>query len=466
MFLSQGVEAELPSIALADAYPSVANANYYPTTSLALTDYWASYGSIYKTQPWIAALVNKLAFGTSRLPLKVYQRQDVGRIEARDTPFARLLRQPNRRHDPFFFWLWTASTFEVYGEAIWYKMRPAPGLPPTELYPVHPANVYTRRDQDGSLIYVFHLGSAATPLMEWPERDVVHFRSYNPDNQVRGLSRLEPLRGTLVNEDAMRRAQGAFWANGARPSVILEHPNKLSEPAQARVKASWDAAHSGVSSWGKAAILEEGMKANVVQLNATEMAYIDAKKLNREEACGVYDVPPPVVHILDHATFSNITEQMRSMYRDTMAPRLGLYESALDSQLRPDFDPQGVLYAEFLLDEVLRGAFEQRAIANQSAIMSGQRTPNELRTQDNLPPLPGGDKLYINSASIPLESAQDSPAPGDAGIEPSPVKVKSLDGGGLLDLCQSCGLEPPTPAHGMCRSCEGRSARAQIKGDR
>jgi phage portal protein BeeE len=77
--------------------------------------------------------------------------------------------------------------------------------------------------------------------------------------------------------------------------------------------------------------------------------------------CAVYDVPPPVVHILDRATFSNITEQMRSMYRDTMAPRLGLYESVLDSQLRPDFDPRGDLYAEFLMDEVLRGSFEQRA---------------------------------------------------------------------------------------------------------
>jgi hypothetical protein len=112
-----------------------------------------------------------------------------------------------------------------------------------------------------------------------------------------------------------------------------------------------------------------------------------------------------VVHILDRATFSNITEQMRSMYRDTMAPRLGLYESAIDSQLRPDFDPQGRIYAEFLLDEVMRGAFEQRAVANQSAIFSGQRTPNEVRRQDNLPPLEGGDKLYINAGAIPLEDS-------------------------------------------------------------
>jgi hypothetical protein len=89
------------------------------------------------------------------------------------------------------------------------------------------------------------------------------------------------------------------------------------------------------------------------------MQFIEARQVSREEACGMYDVPPPAVHILDHATFSNITEQMRSVYRDTMAPRLALFESGIDAQLRPDFDPQGNLYAEFLLDEVLRGAFEQ-----------------------------------------------------------------------------------------------------------
>jgi hypothetical protein len=44
----------------------------------------------------------------------------------RDTPFAKLLRNPNPKHDPFFFWLWTVSTHEVYGEAMWVKVRPRP----------------------------------------------------------------------------------------------------------------------------------------------------------------------------------------------------------------------------------------------------------------------------------------------------------------------------------------------------
>jgi HK97 family phage portal protein len=233
-----------------------------------------------------------------------------------------------------------------------------------QLWPLHPANVYTRRDDEtGDLVYAYHIGSAQQPVLEFPSADVVHFKNYNPDDQVRGMSRLEPLRSTLLNEDASRAATQAFWQNGARPSVLLSTAGTISEPAAQRLKADWDRIHRGVENWSKTAILEEGLTPHIVQLNAEEMQYVESRRLNREEACAIYDVPPPAVHILDRATFSNITEQNRMVYRDTMAPRLGLYESVLDTQLRPDFDPQGNTYAEFLLDEVLRGDFEARSAA-------------------------------------------------------------------------------------------------------
>lgn len=454
MIISGG---NLAPVALSDATPQWANANYYPSAGIGLTNSFATYGAVYKSQLWVSTLVNKLAFATARLPLKTYRRNaDGSREEARDAPMARLLRNPNTRHDPFFFWLWTVSTFEVYGEAMWVKVRPGPGQPPTQLWPLHPSNVFTHRDNDtGALVYSYHLGSATAPILTWGEDDVVHFKGYNPDNQMRGLSRLEPLRQTLVNEDSSRRASAAFWANGGRPGMALSHPGRITPDALNRLKGQWDAAHAGVDSWGKTAILEEGMTPHIFPLNAEEMQYIESRKMNREEACALYDVPPPVVHILDRATFSNITEQMRSMYRDTMAPRLGLFESALDTQLRPDFDPRGDLYAEFLLDEVLRGAFEQRAVAGQAAVFSGQRTPNELRRLDNLPPLDGGDRLYINAGAIPLEDAQASPATGDQ-IIAHPQPVKSII---HAEECSACHVHGALSARGLCRGCEGKFGR-------
>jgi HK97 family phage portal protein len=448
----------LAPISYTDVAPTVADQFYYSNTGLSLTSSFATYAQIYKSQVWVYTLVQKVSTAVSRLPLKVYSRaSDGARAEARDTPYARLLRNPNPRHDAHYFWNWTASTFEIYGEALWVKVRPSPGAPATQLWPMHPANIYTKRDEFGNLIYTFQLGQGSAPLMEWPESDIVHFKSYNPDNQIRGLSKLEPLRQTLLNEDAARRASAAIWVNGGRPSMTLTHSGNLSDLALGRLKAQWDANHSGVDNWGKTAILEEGMTPFIVPLNAEELQYLDSRRMNREEACGVYDVPPPVVHILDRATFSNITEQMRSMYRDTMAPRLGLYESVLESQLRPDFDIRGDLYAEFLLDEVMRGAFEQRAIATAQAIQSGQMTPNEARQMDNRPPLEGGDKLYINSAAVPLEAAAAEQAPV---VEQAPKTVNTIG----LDACQMCATYTESlSARALCRSCEGKVGRMLTK---
>ena len=442
-----------------DTSPSYGQQFYNVPVGLNLSNAFASYGAVYRSQMWISTLVNKIAYGTARLPLKVYQRDAAdNRTEVRDAPLAKLLRSPNSRHDPFFFWLWTVSTHEVYGEAMWVKVRPRAGAAPTMLWPMHPANVNTYRDKDtGALIYRYVWGGTKEHgFLEWPSEDVVHFRTYNPDDQVRGMSRLEPLRQTILNEDAARRASAAMWSNGGRPSFVVTHPKVMTQGVQDRLSAQLAGLHKGVDNWGKIAILEEGMTPTMLPLDAEALQYIEARKINREEACGMYDVPPPVVHILDRATFSNITEQMRSMYRDTMAPRLGLFESVIDSQLRPDFDPQGNTYAEFLLDEVMRGAFEQRAVANQSAIFSGQRTPNEVRKQDNLPPLEGGDKLYINAGAIPLDAADDEQTPETI---QSPDSVKSLKPLAVVDGCEMCGTAGNLSARGLCRGCEGKVSR-------
>jgi HK97 family phage portal protein len=117
----------------------------------------------------------------------------------------------------------------------------------------------------------------------------------------------------------------------------------------------------------------------VVQLNAEEMQYIESRKLNMTEVCMVFDVPPPVVHILDHATFSNITEQMRSMYRDTMSPRLEDVESVLDKALTSEFYPDGLHKTQFDMTDVLRGDFESRSTAAQTLRNNGIATGNEAR---------------------------------------------------------------------------------------
>lgn len=403
MIISGGVAIKSPNTVWTG---SPATWGTWPS-SLQIGNRWASYSALYRVQHWVRTCVDKRAVLLARLPLKVYQHDDMNRPEVPDHAYARLLARPNDRQSRYSFWRGMLSTYDIYGDTFALKIRDAGGRP-VQLAPLHPTAMHECDEHDGRLRWDFE--NAKVRISGIPDEDLLHLRNYNPDSSTRGLSKLESLRSTLENEDAALRSQSSFWRRGARPGVALTHPGKLSQPAADRLKLRWDQIAAGADNTGTTVVLEEGMKPELMQISAVEAQYIEARKLNREEVVAGFDMPPPAVHILDHATYSNITEQMRSVYRDTMAVVTVDFESELESQVRgstrpgasePDFGDN--VYAEFLLDGVLRGDFEQRADAYQKAINSGWTTPAEVRKLENLPFIEGSDRLYINSTMVPLE---------------------------------------------------------------
>jgi HK97 family phage portal protein len=411
VIVSAGKSLGFPAQALGETVPSLSNGYFYATNGLNLSGITATYGALYKAQPSVATVVDKIAASAARLTVKVWDNTPTtGRVVDTASAFAKLISNPCPEMSPFNFYRWTVATYEIYGEAFWLKIRNSDGVC-IGLLPMHPARTMVHRDLEGNVEYVFTLGVASAGILRVPESDVVAFLRYNPESLMRGMSRLEPLRTTLLNEDASRRATQSWWKRGARPSVILTHPGELSQGASDRLKASFDARHAGADNMGGTNVLEEGMNAQIIQLNAEEMQYVESRKLNMTEVCMVFDVPPPVVHILDHATFSNITEQMRSMYRDTMSPRLEDIESTIDRSLRSEFFLSGEREAEFDMSEVLRGDYETRVDKALAARQSGLITGNEGRASigEPLSEDPEMNKIYANAALIPLGSKPTTP---------------------------------------------------------
>lgn len=368
------------------------------------------YAQVFRSQLWVYVVVMKRARALARLPIPVYQRDaDGGRTKLREHPMARLLANPNPAMSGFKLLEWTAATRDVFGRAVWYKRRERGEV--TQLWPLHPGAL--SQNDDGT--YSFRNG--ALQLESVKALDLMFFSSYDPDSLAGCMSPLEPLRSTLENEFAARTATSSFWNRGARPGFVVEHPKQLSIPAYERLREAFADNHEGPGKVGKTLILEEGMKAAKMELTAEEAQYIETRKLNREEVCAAYDVPPPVVHILDRATFSNITEQMRSMYRDTMAPVAADFEGVIETELRAAEFGNEDIYAEFLMDDVMRGDFETRQSAlNQATHM----TIAEKRAVENLPFIPGTDRIFLNTATMPLDAIDAQAAAIVAGTPTSP----------------------------------------------
>jgi len=118
-----------------------------------------------------------------------------------------------------------------------------------------------------------------------------------------------------------------------------------------------------------------------------------------------------MVGILDHATFSNITELHKMLYQDTLGPWLTMIQDEIALQVIPDFPDGEDMYAEFNLREKLSGSFEERSDSIQKAVGAPWMTVNEARALENRPPVEGGDEL-VRPLNVTQNGDQD-PVPAE-----------------------------------------------------
>lgn len=122
-----------------------------------------------------------------------------------------------------------------------------------------------------------------------------------------------------------------------------------------------------------------------------------------------YDVPPPLLGDLRHATLANLAEFSRQFYTDIIRPWLTLIEETLQAQLI-DSEPWGEpgLYVEFDLSEKLKGEPKEQAEVAAIGIRSGQLTPNEARAVQNRPPEgdPADPDNPANKLYLPVNNLQ------------------------------------------------------------
>jgi len=372
------------------------NLNWYPITrGTKLYDgYLYDYATIYRTQPNVRTCVDFLARNIAQLGLQVYRRlPDNDRVRLRDHPLAKLIEQPLPAEFKFTrYGMITGlmSDLGIYFNA--YLLKVSKDGDVNGLLRIPPEIVTVK----GDLIPTSYEVYFNNGIKSFDPNEVIHLHGYDPSNPIGGLSPLETLRRILAEEHAMGDYRENFWQNAARIGGIIERPKDApawSDTARQRFKAEFEALYSGVEASGKTAILEEGMTWKSASFTAQESEYLSGRKLTREECARAYHIPPPLVGILDHATFSNIKEQHKSLYTDTLGPWLAQIEQDFKCQLLPDFDEVEGVYLEFNIAEKLQGDFQEQATSLFSAVGRPWMTANEARAVMNLPRVEGGDDL-------------------------------------------------------------------------
>ena len=464
MILENGLNQPIAPQAFSETAPLFFNGYFVGNQGIQLEANFQTYAQLYRRQPWVATVVNRISHAIARLQMCVWDTSPAtGNIlmPAEGTGasrYAKLMSNPCPTMDPYAFRLWLAATFEVYGEVYLVKIKDDVRRT-VGFIPMHPSLTQIFRNQYGELTYRF----MGQPNELMSEDMVVPFRSYNPDTAMRGISRLEPLRSTLLNEDASRRATASWWKNMGRPSAVMHVEGKLNPQAKQALREQLQMMYQGAENAGKVAVLENGSKLEQWQLSSEEMQYIDSRKLNREEVCAVYDISPTAVHILDHATYSNVSENLRSVYRDSICPRLEFFESVFNYYIGTEFGSQ--LQMKFDIRQVMRGDFTARAQAHVQLVQAGIEKPSEARPEFDLGDAGElADKLYANSALQPLGTPpeqirlqgelQKDPITGEPLASPPGSQVPTTPAGGGAGV-------PSVSGRKYLRDLAGRVGRGQ-----
>lgn len=406
------------------------------------------YATLYRVQPNVRVCVDFLGRNIAQLKLHQYVAEtETDRRRLYDFGLTKLLRMPlppKYKITYFRFMNSIICDLGIYFNAYHLKIRDPDSKLPIGLLRIPPLYMVPQ----GGLVVKSYKLRVGNFEREFDPNDVFHIWGYNPENPIFGLSPLETLRRILAEEDSAGKYREETWRNSARMSGIIERPADApdwSETAQERFLEDFAALYSGEGKGGSTAILEDGMVWKPGSYSARESEYLGSRKLTREECARSYFIPPPFVGILDHATFSNISEQHKNLYQDTLGPWNACIEQDVDLQLLPEWDPdlsEGI-YSEFNILEKLQGNFEDTIKSLQSAVGRPYITADEGRAVLNLRSL-GGDagqlvtplNVVVGGQASPTDSAPKSFFFGGPNSQKRLASMKAAYGAYNADLVE------------------------------
>ena len=360
--------------------------------------------------------VRILSEAVASLPLQFYRyTDDGGKEKAVEHPLYFLLHdEPNPEMTSFIFRETLMTHLLLWGNAYSQIIRNGKGEV-VALYPLMPDRMKVDRDEDGRLYYEYTVydsddvdGRKGTNKVGRTVRlqphDVLHIPGLGFDGLV-GYSPIAMAKNAIGLAIATEEYGSKFFANGAAPSGVLEHPGTIKDPS--KVRESWQATFGGSGNANKIAVLEEGMKYTPISISPEQAQFLETRKFQIDEIARIFRVPPHMIGDLEKSSFNNIEQQSLEFVKYTLDPWVSRWEQAMVRALLTP-DEKKKYFFKFNVDGLLRGDYQSRMNGYATARQNGWMSANDIRELENLDRIPaeqGGDLYLINGNMTKLEDA-------------------------------------------------------------
>jgi len=368
----------------------------------------------------------------AQLPIKIMWQDDDGKfvdalasdkVGPRDKTKAKqilsLLTTPNNFQSQYEYWYQWMMWHELLGEAFtlwWRKDQDNPTQTPLEMY-----------ELDSTLIAV-----TITPT---------RYPSYRLSTPSYGYNKDQPLASHQVMHCKDMAWQGSagfnkgilatelvgldqdidvyanyVMLNGAKPSGMFVTdsviPDAKYKEIAARLKEAWSSMvgsqQTDKSKPGQGMLLDQGMKyVPLEMLNLQDADLANLKDQTMKRICGVYGVPPAMLHLMDQK-YNNTQTMLDEFYKSTMYPIITNVQQKLKASLLQGYPNLSV---QFDVQDFLKGAPLDQMNYVTAGVKAGIMTPNEAREYLGKANIEGGDELMAsggNDSKIAGSAPQDT----------------------------------------------------------
>jgi phage portal protein, HK97 family len=358
----------------------------------------------------VYSCVRILSETVASLPLHIYRYKANGKERVYDHPLYHILHdEPNSEMTSFVFRETLMSHLLIWGNAFAQVIRDGAGRV-VALYPLLPNKMDVGRDKNGEIYYTYTRTTDENPNFKdygtvvLRKQDVLHIPGLGFDGLV-GYSPIAMARNAVGMTIACEEYGASFFANGANPGGVLEHPGVLKDPK--KVRDSWNEVYRGTNNAHKVAVLEEGMKYQQIGIPPEEAQFLETRKFQINEIARLYRIPPHMVGDLEKSSFSNIEQQSLEFVKYTLDPWVIRWEQAMQRSLLLPRE-KNEYFIKLNVDGLLRGDYQSRMNGYSVGRQNGWLSANDIREMEDMNQISneeGGNLYLINGNMTKLKDA-------------------------------------------------------------
>lgn len=345
----------------------------------------------------VFSCVTLIAGDIAKMPARVMRYNQDTRVWE-GTERRKVLRKPNRYQTRIeFVQNWVLSLL-FNGNTYVLKQRDDQGRL-VALYILDPARVHPLVAPDGGVYYELQddILAQVSERVVVPASEIIHDRMYTPWHPLIGVSPLYACGLAAMQGSYIQSASSFFFKNKSMPGGVLTAPGTIPPETAARIKTQWQENYTGANA-GKVAVLGDGLEYKPIGVSASDAQLIEQLKFTGEMICATFHVPPYKLGLGQMPTVNNVAALNQQYYDQALQPIVEKMELRLDEGLELT---EG--YETWLDESVLvRMDPATRLEAHNKAVNGGWKAPDEVRREENLPPVAGGATPYLQQQNYSL----------------------------------------------------------------